>query len=64
MRVCSACWGAGRFDALSRSSSEVLQEFDLRAKDLAGVAVEKQLLLHYPMPACFWVPNTQDDSSL
>lgn len=52
--------GAGRFDALSRSSSEVLQEFDLRHKDLAGVAIEKHLLLHYPMPAYFWFPNTED----
>jgi len=52
--------GAGRFDALSRSSSEVTQEFDLRRKDLPGVAIEKHLLLHYPMPAYFWFPNTDD----
>lgn len=51
---------AGRFDALSRSSSEVLQEFDLRRKDLPGVSIEKSLLLHYPMPAYFWFPNTED----
>ena len=51
---------AGRFDALSRSSSEVVQEFDLRGKDLPGVAIEKNLLLHYPMPAYFWFPNTED----
>jgi len=52
--------GAGRFDALSRSSSEVTQEFDLRRKDLPGVAIETHLLLHYPMPAYFWFPNTED----
>lgn len=52
--------GAGRFDALSRSSSEVIQEFDVRGKDLPGVAIEKHLLLHYPMPAYFWFPNTED----
>jgi len=52
--------GAGRFDALSRSSSEVTQEFDLRRKDLPGVAIEEHLLLHYPMPAYFWFPNTDD----
>jgi len=52
--------GAGRFDALSRSSSEVLQEFELRRKDLPGVAVENHLLLHYPMPAYFWFPSTDD----
>lgn len=52
--------GAGRFDALSRSSSEVVQEFEVRGKDLPGVAIEKHLLLHYPMPAYFWFPNTDD----
>ena len=51
---------AGRFDALSRSSSEVVQEFELRRKDLPGVAIETHLLLHYPMPAYFWFPNTDD----
>ena len=51
---------AGRFDALNRSSSEVVQEFELRRKDLPGVAIEKHLLLHYPMPAYFWFPNTED----
>ena len=52
--------GAGRFDALSRSSSEVVQEYELRRKDLPGVVIEKTLLLHYPMPAYFWFPNTED----
>jgi len=51
---------AGRFDALSRSSSEVIQELELRGKDLPGVVIEKHLLLHYPMPAYFWFPNTED----
>ena len=51
---------AGRFDALSRSSSEVVQEFAARGKDLPGVVIEKHLLLHYPMPAYFWFPNTED----
>jgi ABC-type amino acid transport substrate-binding protein len=51
---------AGRFDALSRSASEVLQEVEERGKDLPGVSIEKRLLLHYPMPAYFWFPNTED----
>jgi len=51
---------AGRFNAFSRSSSEVLQEYGLRQKDLPGVMLEKHLLLHYPMPAYFWFPNTDD----
>ena len=51
---------AGRFDAFNRSSSEVLQEYTLRQKDLPGVVIEKHLLLHYPMPAYFWFPNSED----
>jgi hypothetical protein len=50
----------GRFDAFDRSCSEVVQELTLRRADLAGVVVEKHLLLHYPMPAYFWFPNNED----
>jgi hypothetical protein len=32
----------------------------LRQKDLPGVVIEKHLALHYPMPAYFWFPNTED----
>lgn len=52
--------GAGRFDAFSRSSGEILQEYSLREKDMPGVAIEKHLVLHYPMPAYFWFPNSED----
>lgn len=40
----------GRFDAMSRSVIEVLDELKAH-KDLA---VERNLLLHYPMPEYFW----------
>jgi len=51
---------AGRFDAFNRSSNEVVQEYDVRKKDLPGVVIEKHLLLHYTMPAYFWFPNTEE----
>ncbi len=51
---------SGRFDAFSRSSGEILGEFADHQKDLQGVAIEKHILLHYPMPAYFWFPNSED----
>lgn len=49
---------AGRFDAFNRSASEIVQEYTVRQKDLPQVAIEKHLLLHYPMPDYFWFSNT------
>jgi hypothetical protein len=51
---------AGRFDAFSRGASEIIADFD-RAKSLApGLAIEKHLLLHYPMPIYFWFADTPE----
>ena len=45
---------AGRFDAFSRGISEVSEDL-ARAQQLAqGLAIEKHLLLHYPLPVYFW----------
>lgn len=51
---------AGRFDAFDRSANQILQEFDDRKAALPGIAVERHLLLRYPMPDYFWFPNTDD----
>jgi ABC-type amino acid transport substrate-binding protein len=48
----------GRFDALSRSASEVVQELEKRRTLLPNLVIEKHLLLHYPLPAYFWFPKT------
>lgn len=48
---------AGRFDAFSRSVVEVRDELNGREDLSSGLAVERHLLLHYPMPEYFWFPN-------
>lgn len=45
---------ANRFDALSRSAREVLPEYEHMKAALPDLAVEKHLVLHYPMPMYFW----------
>jgi ABC-type amino acid transport substrate-binding protein len=50
----------GRFDAFSRSVVEAVEEFDGRRTELPNLAIEKGLLLYYPMPAYFWFPKTTD----
>ena len=43
-----------RFDVFLRSSVEVLDEFDQHRAAFPDLAIEEQLLLHYPMPMYFW----------
>lgn len=45
---------AHRFDALTRSAREVLPEYEHRKSGLADLAIERHLVLHYPMPVYFW----------
>ena len=51
---------AHRFDALSRGAGEVEPEMADRRTAFPGLAIERHLLLHYPMPVYFWFPATQD----
>jgi hypothetical protein len=44
----------GRFDAFSRSIDEVGAEYEERKVSLPDLAIEKHLLLHYPIPRYFW----------
>ena len=48
---------AKRFDALNRSVTEVVQESKKFSGQLQDVAIERHLLLHYPIPSYFWVVN-------
>jgi len=45
---------AGRFDAFSRSVIEAAPEYEVRRDLLPKMAIERHLLLHYPMPEYFW----------
>ena len=49
----------GRFAAFSRSIREVAHEYGRRNLQASGLAIERHLLLHYPMPVYFWLPNTE-----
>lgn len=43
-----------RFDAFSRGVDEVLTEYALRRAQFPGLAIERTLLLHYPIARYFW----------
>ncbi len=49
-----------RFDAFSRGVYEAGRELDARRASLPDLAIEKSLLLYYPMPGYYWFPNTPD----
>ena len=49
---------AGRFDALGRGVTEVLQEQESHLARLPTLVIEQKTLLYYPMPVYFWFPKT------
>ncbi|APW43664.1 hypothetical protein RS694_14730 [Rhodoferax saidenbachensis] len=49
-----------RFDAFSRGVYEAGRELEARQASLVDLAIEKGLLLYYPMPGYYWFPNTPD----
>jgi hypothetical protein len=50
----------GRCDAVTRGYGEALREMTERPWGNASVAIERHLLLHYPMPVYFWFRNTPE----
>jgi len=51
---------AKRFDAFSRGITEVIKDFE-RSKSISpGLAIERHMLLHYPMPVYFWFADDRD----
>jgi len=50
---------AGRFDAFSRGVTEILPEYDRARRSFGGMAVERHLLLHYPLPVYFYFPDDE-----
>jgi ABC-type amino acid transport substrate-binding protein len=53
-----------RFDAFVRAAVEVLDEFDQRAKRIPDLAIERGLILYYPLPMYFWFPKTTEGRRL
>lgn len=48
---------ANRFDAFGRGVTEVLPELEQRRHRFPTMAIEKSLLIYYPMPVYFWFPR-------
>jgi hypothetical protein len=50
--------GAGRFAMLPRGINEIAAEWQAHKGSVPGLAVERHLILHYPLPRYFFVPRT------
>lgn len=48
---------AGRVDMFPRGIGEIFDEFDARKDELPHLAIERDLMLHYPWPYYFFVHN-------
>ena len=55
---------AGRFDAFSRSIVETRDEYDALGDMAPKIAIERRLLLHYPMPEYFWFSDDPEGRRL
>jgi len=51
---------AKRFDAFSRGAAETMDDFRHGGMVVPGLAVERHLLLHYPLPIYFWFADDAD----
>ncbi|GAB4060935.1 hypothetical protein GCM10028811_21180 [Uliginosibacterium sediminicola] len=50
--------GAGRFALFSRGINEIAAEWQTHKDAVPGLAIERHLMLHYPLPRYFFVPRT------
>ena len=55
---------AGRFDLLSRGVNEILQEWEAHRPDNPDLAIERGLLLYYPLPRYFFFAPTPQGERL
>lgn len=54
----------GRFDAFPRAVVEVLDEYAQRKARMPDLAIERHLVLYYPLPMYFWFPKTEEGGRL
>jgi hypothetical protein len=47
-----------RFDVFLRAAVEVLDEYEQRKAKIPDLAIERNLILYYPLPMYFWFPKT------
>ncbi|WP_284197674.1 hypothetical protein [Chitinimonas prasina] len=50
----------GRFDLFSRGVNEIADELAVQRKVLPNLAIERELMLYYPLPRYFFVPRTPE----
>ncbi|TXH89307.1 MAG: hypothetical protein E6Q78_08055 [Rhodoferax sp.] len=55
---------AGRFDLLSRGVNEIYQEWEVHRPDNPDLAIERSLLLYYPLPRYFFFAPTPQGERL
>lgn len=53
-----------RFDAFPRPVTVALEEYGARRTQLPGLAIERGVVLHYPMPLYFWFARTAEGERL
>lgn len=56
--------GARRFDLFSRGLNEIHSEWLAQRDSVPGMAIERGLVLHYPMPRYFFVPRTEQGARM
>jgi hypothetical protein len=54
----------GRFDVFLRAAVEVIDEYDSRKARMPDLAIERRLVLYYPMPMYFWFSPTAEGRRL
>ncbi len=53
-----------RFDAFSRGINEIVDEYEARKAKLPDIAIEKDLLLYYPLPRYYWFSQNDHGKAL
>ena len=56
--------GARRFDLFSRGLNEIYGEWLAQRKNVPDMVIERNLVLHYPMPRYFFVPRTEQGARM
>ena len=55
---------AGRFEGMPRGVNEISDEMKFVSREFPGLVVERNLLLHYPMPVYFWFSRSPRGTAL
>lgn len=53
-----------RFDVFLRAAVEILDEYEARKEALPELAIERGLILYYPLPMYFWFSKTEEGQRL